>query len=240
MDIWPAIDLRNGKCVRLQQGDYSRETVFGDDPTAVARRWISEGAQQLHLVDLDGARDGHWANRDAVEAVVREVGVPCQLGGGIRDRDTIAELFGIGVNRVVIGTRALKDPDWFRAICREYPDRIVLGLDARNGCVATDGWLETSEISAVELARQFEGEPIAAIVYTDIAKDGMLAGPNLPAMQEMAQASGFPLIASGGVTTREDVRELAGLKLSGCIIGRTLYEGQLTLSAALEAAQGTS
>ncbi|MCP4814685.1 MAG: 1-(5-phosphoribosyl)-5-((5-phosphoribosylamino)methylideneamino)imidazole-4-carboxamide isomerase, partial [Planctomycetaceae bacterium] len=133
MDIWPAIDLRNGKCVRLQQGDYSRETVFGDDPTAVARRWISEGAQQLHLVDLDGARDGHWANRDAVEAVVQEVGVPCQLGGGIRDRDTIVELFEIGVNRVVIGTRALKDPDWFRAICREYPNRIVLGLDARNG-----------------------------------------------------------------------------------------------------------
>ena len=236
MNIWPAIDLRNGKCVRLQQGDYSRETVFGDDPVAIAHRWISEGAEQLHLVDLDGAREGHWANRTAVQAVVSAVNVPCQLGGGIRDEETITELFEIGVARVVIGTKALKDPDWFRDICRKYPARIVLGIDARDGCVATDGWLETSTISAIELAQQFTDEPVAAIVYTDIAKDGMLAGPNLSAMGEMKQASVFPVVASGGVTTSDDVRQLARLQLDGFIIGRTLYEGQLQLADALTAA----
>jgi phosphoribosylformimino-5-aminoimidazole carboxamide ribotide isomerase len=236
MNIWPAIDLRNGKCVRLQQGDYSRETVFGDDPVAIAHRWISEGAKQLHLVDLDGAREGHWANRTAVQAVVSAVDVPCQLGGGIRDEETITELFEIGVARVVIGTKALKDPDWFRDTCRKYPGRIVLGIDARDGCVATDGWLETSTISAIELAQQFTDEPVAAIVYTDIAKDGMLAGPNLSAMAEMKQASVFPVVASGGVTTSDDVRQLARLQLDGCIIGRTLYEGQLQLADALTAA----
>lgn len=236
MNIWPAIDLRNGKCVRLQQGDYSRETVFGDDPVAIAHRWISEGAEQLHLVDLDGAREGHWANRTAVQAVVSAVDVPCQLGGGIRDEETITELFEIGVARVVIGTKALKDPDWFRDTCRKYPGRIVLGIDARDGCVATDGWLETSTISAIELAQQFTDEPVAAIVYTDIAKDGMLAGPNLSAMEEMKQASVFPVVASGGVTTSDDVRQLARLQLDGCIIGRTLYEGQLQLADALTAA----
>jgi len=236
MNIWPAIDLRNGKCVRLQQGDYSRETVFGDDPVAIAHRWISEGAEQLHLVDLDGAREGHWANRTAVQAVVSAVDVPCQLGGGIRDEETITELFEIGVARVVIGTKALKDPDWFRDTCRKYPGRIVLGIDARDGCVATDGWLETSTISAIELAQQFTDVPVAAIVYTDIAKDGMLAGPNLSAMEEMKQASVFPVVASGGVTTSDDVRQLARLQLDGCIIGRTLYEGQLQLADALTAA----
>ena len=156
MNIWPAIDLRNGKCVRLQQGDYSRETVFGDDPVAMAQRWISEGAEQLHLVDLDGAREGHWANRAAVEAVVAAVEVPCQLGGGIRDQETIAQLLEIGVSRVVIGTKAIKDPDWFREMCREYPGKMVLGIDARDGYVATDGWLETSTMPAIDLAQQFD------------------------------------------------------------------------------------
>ena len=228
MNIWPAIDLRNGKCVRLQQGDYSRETVFGDDPVAMAQRWVSEGAVQLHLVDLDGAREGHWANRTAVEAVVSAVAVPCQLGGGIRDEKTIAQLFEIGVSRVVIGTKAIKDPDWFRAMCRKYPEQIVLGID---------GWLETSTMAAIDLAQQFNEEPVAAIVYTDIAKDGMLAGPNLSAMGQMKQASRFPVVASGGVTTSDDVRELASLQLDGCIIGRTLYEGKLELSEALAAAR---
>jgi len=237
MNIWPAIDLRNGKCVRLQQGDYSRETVFGDDPVAMAQRWISEGAEQLHLVDLDGARDGHWANRTAVEAVVAAVEVPCQLGGGIRDQETIAQLLEIGVSRVVIGTKAIKDPDWFRAMCREYPGKMVLGIDARDGYVATDGWLETSTMPAIDLAQQFDDEPVAAIVYTDIAKDGMLAGPNLSAMGQMNDSSCFPVVASGGVTTSDDVRQLAALQLDGCIIGRTLYEGQLQLSEALLAAR---
>ena len=240
MDIWPAIDLRNGKCVRLQQGDYNRETVFGDDPAAVARRWVAEGALQLHLVDLDGARDGYWANRLAVQSIVEEVDVPCQLGGGIRDEQTIAELLEIGVTRVVIGTRALKDPDWFREMCRKYSSQIVLGIDARDGCVATNGWLETSTISAIDMAQEFVEEPLAAIVYTDIAKDGMLAGPNLSAMSEMNQSCALPVIASGGVTSRDDVRQLADLDLAGCIIGRTLYEGQLQLADALAAAAGSS
>jgi phosphoribosylformimino-5-aminoimidazole carboxamide ribotide isomerase len=237
MQVWPAIDLRAGKCVRLQQGDYGRETVFGDDPAAMARHWVDQGAECLHLVDLDGAKTGRPANVDSVRAILKAVRVPCELGGGIRDEDTIASLLELGLARVVIGTKALREPDWFRQVCRRFPNNLVLGIDARNGRVATDGWLETSDTSAVELARQFEGEPIAALIYTDIATDGMLAGPNLAAIQEMQQAVSLPLIASGGVTTAEDVAKLAALGVAGCIVGRALYEGTLALADALNAAK---
>jgi len=236
MQIWPAIDLRDGKCVRLRQGDYNRETVFGDDPAAMARRWVDEGAECLHLVDLDGARDGAPANRKAVASILAAIDIPCELGGGVRDETTIKLWLDAGLQRLVIGTRALKQPDWFREMCRRYPNQLVLGIDASNGRVATDGWLDVSDVSATELARKYADEPLAAIVYTDIAKDGMMAGTNLPAMQEMKEAVDVPVIASGGVTNVEDVRQLARLELAGCIIGRALYEGTLTIADAVSAA----
>ncbi len=236
MEIWPAIDLRGGRCVRLVQGDYDRETVFGDDPAEMARRWVGDGAQFLHLVDLDGARDGKLVNRDAVSAIVQAVDIPCELGGGIRDDQSIEQLLSLGLQRLVIGTKAIKEPDWFRTTCRKFPNQLALGIDARNGRVATDGWLETSDVAATGLAKQFEDEPIAAIIYTDIAKDGMMSGPNLEAMKEMNEATRIPVVASGGVTTADDVEQLASIKMAGCIIGRTLYEGKLTLQDALAAA----
>ncbi len=236
MQVWPAIDLRGGNCVRLEQGDYGRETVFGEDPAAMARRWGSEGAEYLHLVDLDGARDGRSINRDAVEAIVLAADVPCELGGGVRDENTIREMLSLGLSRLVVGTKALRDPEWFRAMCRKFPDKLAAGIDARDGRVATDGWLEVSDVSATSLAGSLAEEPIAAIIYTDIAKDGMMSGPNFDAMAEMRQSVDVPVIASGGVTTAEDVERLAGIGVAGCIIGRALYEGSLTLAEAMGAA----
>jgi phosphoribosylformimino-5-aminoimidazole carboxamide ribotide isomerase len=240
VEIWPAIDLRGGKCVRLKQGDYARETVFGDDPAAMARHWVQQGAKRLHLVDLDGAKDGRPTNLASVEAIVRASGVPCELGGGIRTEDTIRLLLDAGLHRLVVGTLALKEPEWFRAMCRLFPQRLVLGVDAKDGWVATDGWLETSTTPAVDLARQFDDEPLAAIVYTDIATDGMMAGPNVPAMAEMAHAVRHPVVASGGVTTVEDVARLAAAGMAGCIIGRALYEHTVALPDALRAANDYS
>lgn len=239
MQIWPAIDLRGGKCVRLKQGDYGQETVFGEDPVAVARHWVGLGAECLHLVDLDGARDGIPGNLDSVEAIVKAVSVPCQLGGGIRSAAMIRRVLGLGVARLVIGTLALKEPQWFRQMCHQFPGQLVLGIDARDGYVATHGWLQTSHTAATELARQFEEEPIAGIVYTDIAADGMLAGPNLAAMRQMHSAVRHPVIASGGVTTTDDVARLAAIPMAGCIIGRALYEGTLTLPDAIRAGLGS-
>lgn len=237
MQIWPAIDLRGGRCVRLQQGDYTRETVFGEDPAAMARHWLSQGAACLHLVDLDGARQGHPGNLPAVQSIVRAVDVPCELGGGIRSEETIRRGLDLGLARLVVGTLAIKQPEWFRRMCRMFPGKLVLGIDARDGRVATDGWLETSDMLAVDLARQFAEEPLAAIIYTDIATDGMMAGPNVAAMTEMQTAIGIPVVASGGVTTKEDVARLAAVPMAGCIIGRALYEGTLSLPDALEASQ---
>jgi phosphoribosylformimino-5-aminoimidazole carboxamide ribotide isomerase len=239
MQIWPAIDLRGGKCVRLQQGDYGRETVFGDDPTAMARRWVQDGGQYLHLVDLDGARDGKLVNLEAVRAIVRAVDIPCELGGGVRDESAIRLLLEAGLARVVVGTKALNEPDWLRRMCALFPEKIALGIDARDGRVATHGWLETSGVSAVELAKQLEDEPLAALIYTDIATDGMLQGPNLAAMREMAEAVRLPVIASGGVSRAADVAALVETGVAGCIIGRALYENRLTLSEALAAARGS-
>jgi phosphoribosylformimino-5-aminoimidazole carboxamide ribotide isomerase len=223
-------------CVRLQQGDYARETVFGADPSAMARHWVQLGAKRLHLVDLDGARDGRQGNLASVEAILANVDIPCQLGGGIRDEGTIRRLLSIGVSRLVVGTRALREPEWFHSACREFPGRLALGIDARDGRVATHGWLQTSDVSATDLARQFIGQPLAAIIYTDIATDGMLAGPNLSALQQMVKAVDVPVIASGGVTTPQDVARLAESGAAGCIIGRALYEKRLDLTDALTAA----
>jgi phosphoribosylformimino-5-aminoimidazole carboxamide ribotide isomerase len=239
VEIWPAIDLRGGKCVRLRQGDYRQETVFGDDPAAMARHWVGLGAKCLHLVDLDGARKGRPANSDSIRSIVEAVDVPCELGGGIRSEESIRSLLELGLRRLVIGTLALREPDWFRGMCRKYANRLVLGIDARDGRVAAEGWLATSDVAAVDLAGRFAGEPLAALVYTDISADGMMAGPNLAAMAQMRESVEWPVVASGGVTTKEDVSRLAAVPMAGCIIGRALYEGTLTLPEALAAAEGT-
>lgn len=236
MEVWPAIDLRAGRCVRLQQGDYQRETVFGDDPGAMARHWVAEGARRLHIVDLDAARAGRPIQLPSIRRIVEQSGVPCQLGGGVRGQAAIEEMLDLGIERLVVGTAAVRQPDWFRQMCRQFPGRLALGIDARGGRVATDAWLSTSELSALDLARSFAGEPLAAIVYTDIARDGMLTGPNLEAMAQMQSAVDVPVIASGGVSSVADVARLAEAGLAGCIIGRALYEGALSLAEALIAA----
>lgn len=236
MQIWPAIDLLGGRCVRLQQGDYQRDTVYADDPAAVAKQFQEAGAAHLHIVDLDGAKEGRPVNLDAVRAILAAVDLQCELGGGVRDEATIESLLDVGLSRLVLGTSALKRPDWFRDMCRKFPDRLVLGIDAKEGLVATDGWLKTSSVAAPELAAQFADAPLAAIVYTDIATDGMLQGPNLPAMRDMQAAVDVPVVASGGVTTVADVEALAAAGLAGAIIGRALYEETITLPGALAAA----
>jgi phosphoribosylformimino-5-aminoimidazole carboxamide ribotide isomerase len=238
MQIWPAIDLRGGKCVRLRQGDYQQETVFAEDPAAVARKFADEGARHLHIVDLEGAREGLPVNLPSVQNILEAVDIECELGGGIRDEQSIFELLDFGLNRLVIGTSALTDPQWFRTACRQFPGKLVLGIDAREGLAATDGWLNTSQVSALDLARQFADEPLAAIIYTDIATDGMMRGPNVEAMAAMQAAVKVPVIASGGVTTVDDIARLAASGMAGCIIGRALYEGTLKLADAIQAANG--
>jgi len=241
MQIWPAIDLRGGKCVRLEQGDYSRETVFADDPAQMARQLVEQGAEYLHLVDLDGAREGKPVNLDCIRAIVDAVEVPCELGGGLREEELIRSMIDdIGLARLVIGTQAVREPDWFRRMVQMFPGKMVLGIDARDGKVATNGWLETSTVEAIGFAKQFEEEPLAAIIYTDIARDGMLKGPNVEAMRAMRQAVRLPVVASGGVSSAADVAALAAIPMAGCIIGRALYEGSIKLGDALAAARGES
>jgi phosphoribosylformimino-5-aminoimidazole carboxamide ribotide isomerase len=233
MQVIPAIDLRGGRCVRLRQGDFDQETVFGEDPTAMAVRWESEGAARIHLVDLDGAKTGRPVNVEAVKQIIARVKVPCQLGGGLRDTDTVATWLDAGLDRVVVGTQALRDPDWFGALAARYPGRLVLGLDALDGRVATAGWLDVSGVQALTLARQFDTLSLAGIIYTDIARDGTLEGPNLQAIAAMAAAVRTPVIASGGVAELQDLERLAALPIAGCIVGRALYEGRFSLADAI-------
>ncbi len=236
MQIWPAIDLLGGKCVRLQQGDYDRETVFADDPMEMAAKWQAAGTKYLHLVDLDGAKDGSQVNGQVIQRIVQETGLICQVGGGVRNQDTIERLLDLGLRRVILGTRAVREPDWFIEMVQKFPEQIVLGIDARQGKVATDGWLETSETRAVDLAARMaeHTQQIAAIVYTDIARDGMLAGPNFEQLVDMQQATKIPIVASGGVTTLDDIRRLSELNTHAAIIGRALYDDTLQLSDVLQ------
>jgi len=238
MEVIPAIDLRGGRCVRLRQGDYDQETVFGDDPSLWAEHWAKEGATRLHLVDLDGAKAGRVVNFETVLDILERVAIPVQLGGGIRDEETVAEWLGAGVDRVIVGTKALKDPPWLRAMAPRYPNRLLLGLDARDGKVATDGWLDVSTVEAAELAEQFDDLPLAGIVYTDIARDGMLEGPNLASTERLAARLKTPVIASGGVGTLEDISRLAALPVMACIVGRALYEKRFRLGEARDRAGG--
>ncbi len=235
MELWPAIDLRDGKCVRLLQGDYDRETVFGDDPVEMVRRFVAQGAKRLHIVDLDGAKAGTPVQADLIRRMVAAAGVPCQLGGGIRSLETARAYAADGAARLVVGSVAIEQPALLESLAAALPGRIVLGLDARDGRVAVRGWLETSPLTAVEVARRHEHLPLAGIVYTDIATDGMLAGPNVAALAEMVGAVKLPVVASGGIAVADDLRQVARLGAAGCIVGRALYDGGLTLAAAASA-----
>ncbi len=237
MQIWPAIDVRLGRCVRLQQGDFAREIVFPHDPVEAAHHWHRQGATRLHVVDLDGARDGRSVNFGAVSRIAKEVPVVVQLGGGLRDRDTVERALAAGVDRVVVGTAAASGSPWVSQAITAFPQRIAIGIDARDGVVATSGWLETTSLRAVDLARTMAALPIAAIIFTDIRADGMLQGPGMTAIQEMREAVDVPVIASGGVASVSDIQRLAAIGVDGVIIGRALYEGQLTLEACLRAAE---
>ena len=243
MQILPAIDLRGGKCVRLRQGDYNQETVFSDDPVEMARRWADDGIEWLHLVDLDGAKEGRPVNHDVVRQITAAVGIKCELGGGVRDEESIRLMLDeVGVGRVIIGTKALKDPEWFREMAGKFPGKLVLGIDARNSMVATEGWLDVSETSAIHLAKKYADLDLAALIYTNIANDGMMQGVDEPTINDMQQLAdlGFPVIASGGVTTLDDVTRLkaaadASPNLIGAIIGRALYEGTINVAEAVAA-----
>lgn len=238
MQIYPAIDLRDGKCVRLKQGDYAQETVFGVDPAKMAQRWVADGATWLHLVDLDGAKEGKPINGPSIRSIVQASGVPCQLGGGLRTEQDLRDALSWGVARVILGTKALQSPTWLAQMARQFPGKIALGIDAKAGMVATQGWLEVSEMSALDLAKSSAKLPLAAIIYTDISRDGMMQGANVAAMSEMAAVVTLPVIASGGVTTLDDVKRLKESGLAGCIIGRALYEGQLNLREVVAAISG--
>lgn len=238
MDVIPAIDLLEGRCVRLYQGDYARSQVFNENPVEVAKQWFEQGASRVHVVDLDGAKAGKPVNTRAIEAIVQAVPVPVQVGGGLRDRSGVSQLLELGVGRVILGTAAVEDHPLVKQLCEEFPGRIVVGIDARNGLVATRGWLETSEVKATELARQMSELGAAAIVYTDIHRDGTLSGPNLHALRELANGISIPVIASGGVSSVTDLLSLLALEplgVNGVIVGRALYTGDVSLKEAIQA-----
>ena len=238
MLILPAIDLRAGRCVRLRQGRYDQETVFDDDPVAVARRFEAAGATWLHVVDLDGARTGEPGNRDTVRRIADSVGMQVEVGGGIRTTQAAGEMLAMGVARVIVGTRAIRDPEWLKKVADRFPHQVALGLDARGaGAVAVQGWTEKTGLMVADVFDAVRGLALAAIIYTDIARDGMMSGPNLEATAEVVQATCLPVIASGGVTTIQDVEHLKAAGVAGAIIGRALYEGKMTLEEALAAAR---
>ena len=242
LQLLPAIDLLEGRCVRLRQGNYEDKTVFADDPVAMAMRWKDAGAERLHLVDLDGAKAGRPINTSVVRRITEATGLPCQLGGGIRSEESIqAAISEAGVDRLIIGTRALREPDWFRAMCKKLPGMLALGLDARDSMVATDGWLEVSEVSAIQLAKSLVGVPLAAVIYTNIANDGMMQGIDQATLNDFRTLAdmGLPVIASGGVTNMDDIAALKAIaaeqpNLIGAITGRAIYEGTIDVEKAIQ------
>ena len=237
MEIIPAIDLRDGKCVRLIQGQYDQQITYKDDPAGQARAFHAEGARWLHVVDLDGAKAGRPVNTSTIASIVELGLLKVEVGGGLRDEDSIRQLLEMGVTRVIIGTKAVSDFAWFRQMAERFPGQIVLGLDARGAKVATHGWLEESAQSVLEFAGQADKLPLAAIIYTDITRDGMLSGPNIERTQQLAEAVETPVIASGGVKEVGDIHRLNPIGVAGVVVGRSLYEGTLTLADALAAAR---
>ena len=238
MDVIPAIDLLNGACVRLYQGDYARSQLFNDNPVEVALQWAKQGATLLHLVDLDGAKTGQLVNHQAISQIVQAVPIQVQVGGGLRDFASVERLLNLGVHRVILGTVAVENPKLVADLCQAYPAQIVVGIDARNGKVATRGWLETSEVLATDLAQQMQESGAATIIYTDIHRDGTMQGPNLVALRELADAITIPIIASGGVSSIADLLSLLALEpsgVSGVIVGRALYTGDIELTDAIRA-----
>lgn len=241
MIVFPAIDIRGGKCVRLTEGRFDKETIFADEPVDMAVRWENEGAEYLHLVDLDGALAGKPVNLEVIAAIVRSVRIPVQLGGGIRTLDTIAQLLEVGVKRVILGSIAVKQPELVAAACKKYGDRIVVGIDARDGLAAVEGWGIAGGIGAEELAKKMAEVGVARIIYTDISRDGTLSGVNIPATAALAKASGIPVIASGGVrdlTDMKAVKQAANDGIEGVIVGKAIYTGTLQLADAIRLLRG--
>lgn len=229
MILFPAIDIRNGKCVRLVQGDYDQEIIYGDSPTEMALLWEKQGAEFIHIVDLDGAKTGDSPNQRAIGAIAEAVSVPIQVGGGIRSIDMIEKHIASGVDRVIIGTAAITNRPFLEEAVKKYGDKIAVSIDARNGFVATDGWTETTDTKALDLLAELEKIGVKTVVYTDIFKDGMMQGPNFEELQTVHEASPIDVIASGGVTTEEDIKQLENMNLYGAIIGKALYEGSISL-----------
>ena len=241
MIIFPAIDIRDGKCVRLTKGCFDQETIFADQPVDMAKRWASEGAEYLHLVDLDGALAGKPVNTAAIKEIVKAVTIPVQLGGGIRTLENIRECLEAGVQRVILGSIAVKDPELVAAACKEYGDQIVVGIDARDGLAAVEGWGVTGGVSAEELAKRMAAVGVARIIYTDISRDGMLSGVNVAATAALAKASGISIIASGGVKDIADIQAIKEMEndgIEGVIVGKAIYLGSLDLGEALRVARG--
>lgn len=238
MEVIPAIDLLEGRCVRLYQGDYSQSQVFSENPVDIAKQWVDQGATRLHLVDLDGAKAGKVVNLKAIASIAEAVSVPIEIGGGLRDRTSVQQVFNLGVEWAILGTIAVEQPQLVQELCTEFPEKIIIGIDARNGLVATRGWLETSEVLATQLAVQMQELGAAAIIYTDIHRDGTLIGPNLAALRELAQEIYIPIIASGGVSSVSDLLSLLGLEtqgVKGVIVGKALYTGDIYLTEAIKA-----
>ena len=236
MIIIPAIDIKNGRCVRLKQGQMSKETIYSDTPEEMALKWHNEGAERLHMVDLNGAVEGKPINQGAIKRIIESVPIPVQLGGGIRDIQTIESYLNLGIHQVILGTAAYRAPDFLEKACGQFPGRIILGIDARGGHIAIEGWTEETDISPIEMAKKYEKFGISAIIYTDIQRDGMGTGPNIPATKALAQAVDIPVIASGGISGVDDVVSVLPLEkygVTGIITGRALYEGSLILSDAL-------
>ncbi len=241
MIVIPAIDLKDGVCVRLEQGLMDKDTVFNDNPAAQALDWQNQGAEMLHIVDLDGAFAGEPKNRSAIEAIVKSINIPSQLGGGIRDMATIEAYLAMGLSRVIIGTAAQRNPELVRKACAKFPGRIVVGIDAKNGMVAVQGWAEVTGITAVDLARKFEDCGVSAIIYTDISRDGMMQGPNIEATKALAEAVNIPIIASGGLSTLKDIENLIAIEscgVTGVITGKAVYTGSIKLAEAIAMTKG--
>lgn len=236
MLIIPAIDLKEGKCVRLEQGLMDKATVYSDDPATTAKHWELQGAEILHVVDLDGAFAGVPKNLDAIKAIRAAIKIPIEVGGGIRDLSTIRSLVSIGIDRIILGTAAIENPSFVQEACRVFPDRIIVGIDAKEGLVAIKGWAEVTKVQAIDLAQQMQEHGVIAIIYTDIKRDGMLSGPNIEATQALAKALHIPVIASGGVHTMKDIEDLLAVRrsgVSGVITGKAIYSGSLNLKEAI-------